>query len=77
MKQINLNVTEEFERDLRQYMKRKGLATKSDAIRQAMREAVSRRTGPSSFDFRSLLGAGLRVPPRRRARPLTEDDLWS
>ena len=40
MKQLNLNVTAEFERDLRSYMQRKSIPNKSDAIRQALREAV-------------------------------------
>jgi len=40
-KQINTNMTPEFERDLRRYMRSTKPDTKSDAIRQALREAVA------------------------------------
>jgi hypothetical protein len=56
MKQINLNVTPEFERDLRQYMKLRKLDRKSDAIRWAIREALSRESGSADYDFRAWLG---------------------
>jgi Arc/MetJ-type ribon-helix-helix transcriptional regulator len=76
MRQINVNVTREFERDLRLLMEQRRLANKSEAIRTAVREAAERDSSAARFDFRSLLGMGLRSPLRRR-RPLTEDDLWS
>jgi hypothetical protein len=77
MRQININVTPEFERDLRLYMRAKNLTTKSDAIRQALREAVAQNAGPADLDFRSWLGRALRVPLRRRRRFHNEDELWS
>jgi hypothetical protein len=76
MKQLNVNVTPEFERDLRQYMKKRGLATKSDAVRQALHEAV-RRGSSASCDYRSWLGLGLRAPLRNERRFKSEDELWS
>lgn len=77
MRQLNVNVTREFDRDLKLLMERRGLATKSEAVRTAVREAAERVSAASQFDFRTLLGMGLRAPLRRRFRPLTEDDLWS
>src|SRR4026209_1771397 len=77
MRQLNLNVTPEFERDLRQYMKKRGIERKSDAIRQAVREALQRPAGSQDYDFRSWLGLGLKAPLRRKPRFKSEDDLWS
>ena len=77
MKQLNINVTSQFEKDLRQYMKQKDLVQKSDAIRQALREAAARGTTGQEYDFRSWLGLGLRAPVRRKLKFRSEDDLWS
>jgi len=76
MQQLNLNVTPDFERDLQRYMKQRGIATKSDAIRQALREAVA-RAGGVEYDYRGWLGLGLRAPLRRKRRFQSEDELWS
>jgi hypothetical protein len=73
MRQLNLNVTPEFERDLRTYMKSRSISRKPEAIRQALREGVARSGNGSEYDFRSWLGLGLRAPLRRRRRFLSED----
>jgi hypothetical protein len=77
MRQLNLNVTSEFERDLKRFMKLRGIPHKSDAVRTAVHEAVTRTSGGPDYDYRAWLGIGLRAPlnPKRRFR--TEDDLWS
>ena len=77
MKQLNLNVTPEFERDLRQLMKQRKIRTKSDAVRQALRDAVAKRDTAGEYDFRSWLGMALKAPLRRSPRFRSEDDLWS
>ena len=77
MKQLNLNVTPQFERDLRQYMKRQGILKKSDALRLAMREAAARGDGHADYDYRSWLGLGLKSPLNPKPRFKSEDDLWS
>ncbi len=77
MKQLNLNVTAEFERDLRTYMNSRSIPRKSDAIRRALREAVARSADDCEYDFRSWLGLGLKAPLRRKPRFSSEDDLWS
>lgn len=72
MKQFNLNVTLEFERDLKLFMKRKGIKRKSDAIREAASRAVVPKT-----DFRSWIGIAAKDRPNPNPRFKTEDDLWS
>jgi Arc/MetJ-type ribon-helix-helix transcriptional regulator len=77
MKQLNLNVTPEFERDLRQYMERRKITRKSDAIRAALREAVKQSSQAHDYDYRAWLGMGLKAPLNKRRRFRSEDDLWS
>jgi hypothetical protein len=77
MRQLNLNVTPEFDKDLRRFMKQRGIARKSDAIRLALREAAARTKANSNDDFRSWLGMGLKSPLNPKPRFRSEDDLWS
>ena len=76
MKQLNLNVTPEFDQNLRVFMKREGILNKSDAIRRAVREAVE-KSPSGETDFRSWIGMGLKEPLNRRPRFRSEDELWS
>jgi hypothetical protein len=77
MKQLNLNVTPEFERDLRRFMKRKGITRKSDAIRRALHEAAAPIRAGADFDFHSWIGLALKAPLNPKPRFKSEDDLWS
>jgi len=77
MRQLNINVTEEFERDLRRYMRQKGITKQSEAIRQALREIVAKASSASNSDFRSWLGLGLKAPLNPKPRFRSEDELWS
>jgi hypothetical protein len=77
MKQLNLNVTKEFERDLKLVMKQQGIKRKSDAVRLAVREAAEKHRRKERFDFRSLIGVGLGGNPNPNPKFQTEDDLWS
>ncbi|HEV2202302.1 MAG TPA: ribbon-helix-helix domain-containing protein [Bryobacteraceae bacterium] len=76
MRQLNLNVTDEFVRDLKRLMKRKGIKNKSDAIRLAVREAATSAAAPAS-DYRGWLGMALKAPLNPKPRFRGEDDLWS
>jgi hypothetical protein len=76
VKQLNLNVTPAFDKDLRVFMRRKGIANKSEAIRRALHDAVTKTSGKET-DFRSWLGMGLKAPLNPRPQFRTEDDLWS
>jgi hypothetical protein len=77
MKQLNLNVTSEFERDLKLIMKARKVPNKSAALRLAVHETAERAKQEPRYDLRSLLGIGLKAPLTRRKKYLTEDDLWS
>jgi len=77
MRQLNLNVSEEFERDLRRFMRQKGITKQSEAIRLAVREAAAKANQGQHSDFRSWLGLGLKAPLNPKPRFRSEDDLWS
>jgi hypothetical protein len=77
MKQLNVNFTDEFERDLKFLMRKKKIHRKSDAVRQAVHEAAERIREQENFDFKSLIGIGLGGKPNPNPRFKTEDDLWS
>jgi hypothetical protein len=77
MRQLNLNVTPEFERDLRRLMRQRGISNKSDAIRGAVADAAARHAANMNCDFRSWLGLGLKAPLNPKPRFHGEDDLWS
>ena len=77
MRQLNLNVTQEFERDLRRFMRQKGITKQSEAIRQAVHEAVTKAGAAAHCDYRSWLGLGLKAPLNPKPRFRGEDDLWS
>jgi hypothetical protein len=77
MAQLNLNVTPEFERDLRRLMKMSGIRQKSEAVRFAVRQAAARAGASGDYDFRAWLGLGLKAPPNPKPRFASEDDLWS
>lgn len=77
MRQINLNVTPEFDRDLRLMMKQRGITSKSEAIRQSVHEAAARAGAAVKCDFRALLGLGLKSPLNPKPRFQSEDELWS
>jgi hypothetical protein len=74
--QINLHVTDRFEKDLRRFMRARGIPTKSAAIRTAVLEGCERSAGAAKeTDFRAWLGLGNRGPGKRR-RFRSHDDLW-
>jgi hypothetical protein len=75
MPQINLHVTDRFEKDLRRFMRARGIPTKSAAIRTAVHEGCERSTSRKDADFRAWVGLGNRGPAKRR-RFASHDDLW-
>lgn len=76
MRQVNINITPEFDRALSSLMVARGITSKSKAIRIAVAEAAERST-VTKADFKSWIGAGLKVAPAKKRRFRTEDDLWS
>jgi hypothetical protein len=74
---MHLKITEEFERDLRRFMRQKGITKQSEAIRQAVREAAARAGTVTRSDFQSWLGLGLKTSLKLKPRFCSDDDLWS
>jgi hypothetical protein len=75
MRQLNLQVSPEFEADLQQLMKKRKLSTKSKAIRLAVREAVTKLQS-EDFSFEQYIGAALKAPLNPRPKFKSDDDLW-
>ena len=77
MSQINMHVKPEFERDLARFMRLRGLETKSEAIRVAVREGLERaQATPARESFASWAGAGLAAATNPDQRFESDDDLW-
>lgn len=77
MTQLNIQVSPEFEQNLQRYMKLKGIRTKSEALRTAVRESLNAIVREErKTDFNAWLGAAKRVPQNPRPRFPTDDALW-
>ncbi|MBX6322182.1 MAG: hypothetical protein IRY94_10170 [Rhodospirillaceae bacterium] len=72
MAQINMHTTPEFEEDLATLMKARGLRSKSEAIRLAVREAAAPYRA-RRHDLRPLIGFVEKLPGGRRTRRRSED----
>lgn len=70
MSQINLHTTPEFEADLAALMKARGIKSKSEAIRVAVREAAATAPAPPAkpkkIDLSPLIGLIDRLPGKRK-----------
>ena len=78
MKQFNINITPEFNKNLKLLMKHRGIKEKAQAIRLAVQEVVEKILSENKqTDFRSWLGIGLKSPLNSSPRFKDEDDLWS
>jgi len=77
MRQIRLNITGEFEHDLRRFMRLKGITDECHAIQQAVHEGIIGPSAAGHFDFRSWLGLGLKAPLNSARQFWSDDDLWS
>jgi hypothetical protein len=77
MSQLNMHVSEDFDRALREYMRRRRIRTKAEAIRRAVAESLERaKAEQPTIDFRAWIGAALEAPLDPNARFQTDDDLW-
>ncbi|MEK7748222.1 MAG: hypothetical protein AAB300_04020 [Nitrospirota bacterium] len=77
MKQLNINITPQFEKDLKLYMKRSNLTQKSEAIRLAIEESAARlKKTDSQMEYRAWLGLDLKAPLSAKLRFKNENDLW-
>jgi hypothetical protein len=74
---MNIHMTPELERCLARLMRLRKIATKSEAVRLAVREAAERAArARSATDFRDWLGKGNEAPANPRPRFAGDDDLW-
>ncbi len=77
MAQINIHVTPEFEKAIAQLMRKRGIRTKSEAIRIAIHEALERtRRARGATDFREWVGLAKAAPVNQRPRFKSDADLW-
>ena len=77
MPQFNMHLTPEFQKSLADYMRLRHLKTKSEAIRQAVRDALEReRSRARAADFKTWLGLANRAPGNPHPRFASDDDLW-
>ncbi len=78
MAQMNLHLTPEFERDLARLMTLRGIRTKSEAVRVAVREGVerARREAGARADFAAWKGSALGAAVNPEPRFAGDDDLW-
>ncbi len=74
MRQLNLIVTPEFERDLKKLIKARKYPNQSAAIRAAVHDAAQQKAPRRTF--RELLGLAAKYPENPNPRFKSEDDLW-
>lgn len=77
MSQLNLHISPEFEADLARFRDLRGIRSKSEAVRIAVREALERELSSSATaDFREWIGLATAAPQNPTPRFRTEDELW-
>lgn len=78
MGQINIHTSPDFEENLSRYMRYRGIKTKSEAIRNAVREGLAMARGDlnAQTDFSTWLGLGLGAPLNPTPRFPSDDSLW-
>ena len=77
MPQLNINLTPQFERELKEYMERAKITQKSEAVRKAVHEATGQlRVRQQGCGFQELRGLALKGPLNPNPRFKSHDDLW-
>ncbi len=78
MSQLNMHITQEFNKQLKKLMKLRGFKTKSEAIRHAVNESVKLALKKTrTTDFTSWVGCGKKAPLNPKPHFRSDDDLWS
>lgn len=76
--QLNINQTPEFEEDLSRLMRVRKIATKSEAVRMAVRESLERSLQSACpVDYRSWIGLAAGEGENLQPRFRSDDDLWN
>lgn len=77
MAQMNINLSPEFQENLAAFMRLRGLHSKSEGVRVAVREALDRETARMpKVDWTRLIGWANQLPEGREAKSLDEDAIW-
>jgi hypothetical protein len=77
MPQLNMHISPDFDRELASWMEARGIATKSEAIRVAVRESLARlRSTGRPHDYRELVGLVKPTAPASKRKFKSDDDLW-
>lgn len=77
MGQLNIHMTPAFENALAEFMRARGIKTKSEAIRVAVQEGLAHLTRKVRVtDFSDWLGVGRRAPLNPHPRFSSDRDLW-
>lgn len=77
MQQLNVRLSAAARAELLELMRRRGLRSKSEAIRLAVAEALARTAEAPAPDFQSWIGLARRLPLNPTPRFASDDDLWS
>ncbi|MBF0370974.1 MAG: hypothetical protein HQL52_16115 [Magnetococcales bacterium] len=77
MSQLNIHVNAAFERALQGFMRARGIRTKSEAIRVAVREGLARAEAEQKdIDFKQWLGLGNQAPHNPNPRYSSNEAMW-
>jgi hypothetical protein len=77
MSQLNIQTTPSFERDLRKFMQVRHIQTKTEAIRTAIKEGLQHPPAQTkTTNFSTWIGLALQEPVNKKAKRLSDDDLW-
>lgn len=78
MAQLNVHVTPDFEDALRRFMRVRGITSKSEAVRVAVKEGLERAyTQDRQADFTAWIGLACSGSENPEPRFRSDDDLWS
>jgi hypothetical protein len=77
MAQLNINLAPEFQDNLEKLMRLRRIASKSEAVRLAVKEAVERETTKKpQTDWRALIGWANQFPENPNPKFESHDELW-
>ena len=77
MSQLNMQVTRQFQIELRRLMQARGIHSKSEAIRRAVSEALERTlSAEGRVDYLAWVGMAEACGQNPSPRFKTHDDLW-
>lgn len=76
MSQLNIHITPAFEKALSQFMRIRHIKTKSEAIRIAIQECLSKMKSQSQQNYANWIGLAKKAPLNKKPRFKSDHDLW-